>query len=95
MKSPYIYDLAEAWLSFTGLPFIFAAWIANKELPEEFKREFNEANAYGLCRLNEVIGENPYEGYDLHNYYTKNINYALSKAKMLGLETFLTYLKSL
>jgi chorismate dehydratase len=95
MVSPYIYDLAEAWLSFTSLPFVFAAWIANKQLPEDFKNEFNEANAFGLCNLDEVIHENPYLAYDLHAYYTVNINYAFSKAKMLGLETFLAYLKLL
>lgn len=95
LESAYVYDLAEAWFSFTGLPFVFAAWISNRELPGDFIREFNDANAIGLCRLDEVIRENPYEKYDLHTYYTKNINYALSKAKLLGLETFLTYLKKI
>ena len=28
----YKYDLAEQWLEFTGLPFVFACWVANKEL---------------------------------------------------------------
>ena len=93
--SPFMYDLAEAWLAFTGLPFVFAAWVANKQLPDEFIQEFNNANAYGLCRLDEVIEENPNANYDLHTYYTKNINYSFSKAKILGLETFLTYLKDL
>lgn len=93
LKSPYIYDLAEAWQAFTGLPFVFAAWVANKVLPEDFIAEFNQANAYGLCRLDEVIRENPYDKYDLYTYYTKNINYALSSTKKLGLEKFLDYLK--
>lgn len=93
LKSPYIYDLAEAWQAFTGLPFVFAAWVANKVLPEDFISEFNQANAYGLCRLDEVIRENPYDKYDLYTYYTKNINYALSSTKKLGLEKFLDYLK--
>src|ERR1700743_3817515 len=29
-KYPFVYDLAEEWQNFTGLPFCFAAWIANK-----------------------------------------------------------------
>ena len=91
--SPYIYDLAEAWLSFTGLPFVFAAWVANRQLPAAFIEEFNEANAYGLGRLDEVIAENRCENYDLRTYYTKNINYSFNESKLLGLETFLTYLK--
>src|SRR5690606_3881122 len=41
----YVYDLAEGWKEFTGLPFIFAAWISNRDLPPYFIREFNKANA--------------------------------------------------
>lgn len=90
---PYIYDLAEHWKIFTGLPFIFAAWVANKELPEAFCKQFNEANALGLQHLDEVIEENPYPVYDLHTYYKENIRYVLDEEKKKGLELFLEYLK--
>ncbi|MFD2146871.1 menaquinone biosynthetic enzyme MqnA/MqnD family protein [Mucilaginibacter antarcticus] len=39
----YVYDLAEEWQKFTGLPFVFAAWIANKHIPAVFIAEFNIA----------------------------------------------------
>ena len=42
-KSAYIYDLGEAWKNFTDLPFVFAAWISNKNLDKNFIKEFNEA----------------------------------------------------
>jgi chorismate dehydratase len=29
---PYKYDLAEAWVSYTGKPFVFAKWVSNKTL---------------------------------------------------------------
>jgi chorismate dehydratase len=90
---PYIYDLAEHWKSFTGLPFIFAAWVANKELPEDFIRRFNEANAAGLEHLEEVIAANPYPTYDLNTYYRENIRYYLGEEQKKGLERFLEYLK--
>ncbi len=90
---PFIYDLAEHWKLYTGLPFIFAAWVANKELPETFIRQFNEANASGLEHLDEVIAENPYPVYDLHTYYKENIQYALDEEKRKGLALFLEYLK--
>lgn len=89
----YIYDLAENWKAFTGLPFIFAAWVANKELPESFIRQFNEANAAGLEHLDEVIAENPYPAYDLNVYYRENILYYLDETKKQGLARFLEYLK--
>lgn len=85
----YIYDLSDAWKEYTGLDFIFAAWVANKPLPEDFIRRFNEANAEGLKHLEEVIGENPFPYYDLHTYYTENIKFLLDDAKKQGLAKFL------
>ena len=90
---PVIYDLAEHWQMHTGLPFIFAAWVANKELPERFIQQFNEANASGLTHLDRVIEENPYPAYDLNIYYKENIRYYLDEEKKKGLALFLEYLK--
>jgi len=56
--SPYIYDLASHWKAFTGLPFVFAAWISNRPLDPGFVRIFDEANAVGLAKLPEVLAEN-------------------------------------
>ncbi len=93
--SPYIYDLAEAWITFTGLPFVFAAWIANKQLPEAFSALFNEANAIGLAHLNDVIAENPFAAYSLNKYYTENISYALTDEKRKGMKLFLEMIENL
>lgn len=90
--SPYIYDLAGCWKAMTGLPFVFAAWIANKKLPDEFVALFNEANAVGLNNLEAVIAENPYDTYSLKTYYTENISYNLTDEKREGLERFLQLL---
>ena len=94
-KSKYIYDLGEAWKNHTGLPFVFAAWIANKKLPENFVKAFNEANALGLNNIDEVVAENHLEHFDLHRYYTNCISYNLDDEKKKGLELFLSKLKSL
>jgi len=91
--SKYIYDLADAWQSFTGLPFVFAAWVANKPLDEAFTDAFNMANAYGIRHIDEVLQENSFEAYDLKKYYTQNISYNLTDAKREGLEKFLGYLE--
>ncbi len=93
--SPYIYDLAGEWIRFTGLPFVFAAWIANKQLPGDYLQLFNEANGVGLQNLEAVIAENPFSLYDLHTYYTHNIDYLLNGEKRQGLDTFLTLLETL
>jgi chorismate dehydratase len=88
--SPYIYDLAAAWKDFTGLPFVFATWVSNKQLDEQFIQQFNEVNKYGLERIARVIESHPFADYDLHKYYGENISYRLTADKMKGLQTFLS-----
>ncbi|RYY81532.1 MAG: hypothetical protein EOO15_24300, partial [Chitinophagaceae bacterium] len=88
LVSPYIYDLGAAWLAHTGLPFVFAAWIANKPLPAAFIQRFNEANAMGFEHLDEVVAENPYAHFPLYDYYTKYIDYRLDDQKRAALELF-------
>ncbi|WP_332737676.1 menaquinone biosynthetic enzyme MqnA/MqnD family protein [Flavihumibacter sp.] len=92
-RSRYVYDLGEAWKLMTGLPFVFAGWISNKPISTDFIAAFNEANEYGLNRLEEVITEHPYPAYDLHKYYTEDIIYKLDTEKMKGLELYLDYLQ--
>ena len=91
----YIYDLAEAWIAHTGMPFVFATWIANKPIPAEFMEAFDMANAYGLKHVDEVIAGIPLseQVYDLHKYYTENISYNLTAEKRKGLDLFLSLLK--
>lgn len=93
--SPYIYDLGEAWKNHTGLPFVFAAWVSNKPLPDKFIAEFNAANEYGLQRLDEVISENPCKDFDLKKYYTQHVQYRLDDAKRKGLQQFLNWCRHL
>lgn len=90
--SPYIYDLAEHWMRFTSLPFVFAAWISNKPLPAEFIQQFNNANSLGIHNIPAVVAENPYPLYDLTTYYTQNISYPLTPSKRQGLQRFLEFL---
>ncbi len=91
-QSLFKYDLAEAWKDYTGLPFVFAAWIANKKLPENFIESFNKANGIGVNNIEKVVAENPYDLYDLHTYFTQNISYNLTPEKREGLKKFLSLL---
>ncbi len=93
--SAFQYDLATAWIAFTGLPFVFAAWVSNKDLGEDFKDAFNRANAYGIKHIEEVVAGQDYPVYDLRKYYTENISYALTDEKRKGIELFLEKLSRL
>ncbi|MBN8718269.1 MAG: menaquinone biosynthesis protein [Sediminibacterium magnilacihabitans] len=88
-QSAYIYDLGLAWKKHTGLPFVFAAWVANKPLGEDFEDAFNRANGYGLHHIDEVVADIDCNWYDMKTYYTKNISYRLDAEKRKGLALFL------
>lgn len=88
-KATYIYDLAGEWKAATGLPFVFAAWVSTRKLPQHFLQEFDAANDYGLQHLDEVIAEIPPGIYDLKKYYAHNLSYTLDDEKRKGLEKFL------
>jgi chorismate dehydratase len=88
LETSYEYDLGSAWKEYTGLPFVFAAWVSNKQLPNEFVKEFIIANDYGLQHIEQVIAANP-SPYDLHKYYTQSINYIFNSDKRKGLTAFL------
>ena len=92
-QSTYIYDLGEAWKDYTGLGFVFAAWIANKKLPADFVKIFNDANALGLENIEQIARNTSFNLFDLHQYYKHNINYLLDERKKAGLEEFLFQLK--
>ncbi len=94
-KRKYIYDLGSAWKEMTGLPFVFAAWIANKKLSEAFITNFNAATSEGFKHLPEIIGANPHPNYDLKKYYTENISFNLDDEKRKGLEEYLSRLGNL
>lgn len=93
MTSAYIYDLGEAWKAFTGLSFVFATWISNKKLPDNFKTFFNAVNRYGLDQLDAVVSQHPYPFFDLKAYYTEYIRYELTAERKKGLDRYLEYVR--
>jgi len=94
-KYNYCYDLAEAWQQMTGLPFLFAAWVANRPLPDDFITEFNAATGFGLQRLDEIVAANTTIDYDLNMYYRRNIDYVLNEDKRAAMQLFLTEIAAL
>lgn len=91
-KVDFVYDLGEAWKDFTGLPFVFAAWISNKKLPPEFVSAFDEANQRGVEAIEKVAAENIISGIDSITYFQNNISYIMDERKEKGLKKFLGYM---
>jgi len=88
--SSYIYDLGSEWKAITGLPFVFAAWVSLKPLPEDFIKEFDAANAMGLDHINEIVEADPYPLYDMVKYYKLHLSYHLDEKKRKAMEKFLS-----
>lgn len=95
LQSPYMYDLATAWNNLTGLPFVFAAWVANKPIDPDFIDGFNKALGYGLKHLDEVVADLTFDAYDLKTYFTENIQYELNEDKRKAIQLFHEKLKTL
>ncbi|MEZ2336769.1 menaquinone biosynthetic enzyme MqnA/MqnD family protein [Mucilaginibacter sp. RCC_168] len=95
-KYKYAYDLAEEWQNFTGLPFMFAGWIANKPIPQDFMDEFNAALKYGLEHRQELFKELPMrDDFDIQDYLMHKIDFDLTDEKKKALYMFLNYIKAL
>lgn len=91
-KYKYEYDLAEVWKEHTGLPFVFAAWVSNKEIDQDFLDDFNAALQIGLSNRNQILDQykkynSPY--FSVKEYWNTNIQYQLDNDKKQALELFL------
>lgn len=87
--STYCYDVGLAWKQHTGLPFVFAAWVANKPLNKDFIARFSAANQLGLDDIETVIDQLHAPHYNLKKYFTQNIQYVLNNNLKKGLAHFL------
>jgi len=89
----YKIDLAMAWKDFSGLPFVFACWTANKELDSEFVKEFNKALRLGVENIDAVVEKfgktGTITGKALKVYLTENIDFNFNEDKKKALKLFL------
>jgi chorismate dehydratase len=89
---PYCYDLAEAWVAWTGLPFVFAAWVANKSIDPAFVKQFTYCLRYGVNNIPEasrLAEDNPaLRNVNMVSYLSENLSYLLDNSKLRGLKLF-------
>ncbi|CAI8272645.1 MAG: Chorismate dehydratase [Cryomorphaceae bacterium] len=91
-KHEFIYDLSAIWTEMTGLPFVFAAWVSNSQLSQDFINAFNKALENGLTNIDRALAlekdsypncKNP------EDYLNNKISYSLDYDKRKGMELFL------
>ncbi len=93
---PFAYDMGKEWMDFTGLPFMYAAWVANKKIPESFVKEFDKALLMGLDYREQLINELPtVTGIDLHDYLMHKLDFTLTEEKLKAKDLFLKLITEL
>ncbi len=94
----YIYDLAAEWKEFTGLPFVFACWVANRKISQEQEQALNNAFAFGVAHIDQAAAEKhdiPITKDQLLRYLRFNVSLNFNKKKKEALKLFLEKLAAI
>jgi len=88
-----VMDLGQVWYDWTGLPFVFAMWVARQEANTDGIEDIlSHARDLGLERIAEIAAEEaPRLGLTesvAYNYLTKNLHYHMTSAERSGLRLF-------
>ena len=92
--SPYCesWDLGEEWLRETGLPFVFAMWVARVGSLPEISDALQQARDAGLANLDEIIAkEAPQYGLSAascEEYFRRHLHFYLGQRELAGLQLF-------
>lgn len=89
-RFPYCYDLGQVWKEHTGLPFVFALWVAREVSDPAFEALLGQALEAGV-REAGAIAMRQGQGYpdlDLAHYFRHRIRYAMDERMILGFERF-------
>ncbi|MBF0565509.1 MAG: menaquinone biosynthesis protein [Nitrospirae bacterium] len=100
--TPYLYDLGAIWYEHTGLPFVFALWIAKRDCNaadvERFTKDLDWAKAEATSSFDIIAENSPYaEIFSTETLvkYWKTISYCLTGRHKDGLNLFESYLREL
>ncbi len=89
-----IWDLGERWCAWTGLPFVFAMWIARPGLEQLSQvRAILEASRDAGCEHFDEIaqaeaGPHGLTTADLKRYFEQHLHFQLGQRELAGLNTF-------
>lgn len=98
---PYVYDLGECWKEWTGLPFVFAVWVAQRTAPVSEALQVHarllESRDWGLAHL-DVLAEQASAVTGVARRicleYLSGLDYRLSYDHLAGLSEFFRRLAS-
>ncbi len=91
-KFKFAYDLSGEWKKLTGLPFVFACWVANAEIENNFLENFSDALQSGLNHIPEIatqLQSTTTFAFDVGEYLQHHIQFKLDDEKRKGMKLFL------
>lgn len=95
----YSCDLAEEWIRFSGLPFVFAAWAVTRPADPVFIERLGRAQEWGIKAIPDIardwsakIGLPESE---IRDYLTHNISYDFTIGKQAGMDRFISLIRTL
>lgn len=91
-RYPYRYDLAEEWIRFTGLPFVFAAWAVKGNPDKEMVQKLDDAQDAGIKAIPDIARDWSLKiglpESEVRDYLTRNISYQFTPEKKEGMARF-------
>lgn len=93
-RYPYVLDLGQAWKDWTGLPFVFAAWIAQpRVIDADVQHMLQNSLAHGLAARREIAhfwaAQEGGDPASYERYLTHHMRYQLDERFEAGLREFL------
>ncbi|MCD8071751.1 MAG: menaquinone biosynthesis protein, partial [Alistipes sp.] len=83
----YVHDLAVCWQEHTGLPFVFAVWVAREGVDEAIIEALTRSFEYGMEHIPESVAYYGHSGKEYAlRYLTENIDFPLDDPKRRALE---------
>lgn len=102
---PHVLDLGEAWMDWTGHPFIFGVWVAEKRFftersaprPENPGALLGRSRDWGLAHMDAILDiavqNYPNMSRQEHTEYFQGLSYDLGEREQAGLRLFLKKLE--
>tara|TARA_Y100001954_G_scaffold229233_1_gene274903 strand:- start:484 stop:1299 length:816 start_codon:yes stop_codon:yes gene_type:complete len=100
VEYPFQLDLGQAWNRMTGLPFMFATWLAKEDAElGDLPRWLADNLQHNMDRCDALVTEfasrHGWPDSLAHEYLTKNLHYEVGKKELEAMQLFAKYLHEL
>jgi chorismate dehydratase len=100
VEYPYQLDLGQAWAALTGLPFMFATWLAKQDtslgdLPQWMSENLKRNQPRRSELASEFANQHGWPEALAYEYLTENLHYEVGPKELKAMQLFATHLHEL